>query len=121
MAKHPTQDWERPMDDEETGKFFIMGQPASNNEITSFLLHEFAQRGDAEAQFQLAENLHFGKGVPKDVEAALFWYKSAAEQGHVLAQNDLGSMLLDGIGGPPNPKEAVIWYRKAAMQENSTA
>jgi hypothetical protein len=31
-----------------------------------------------------------GKGVPKDYEEAVKWFRRAAEQGHSKAQNNIG-------------------------------
>ena len=45
-------------------------------------LRSAAQRGDAEALFQLAQCLEFGFHLPKDPDGALRYYKRAAKKGH---------------------------------------
>ena len=55
-------------------------------------------------------------GVPKDLDAAVAWYRRAAEQGERIAQYNLAVMLVRGDGVEPDPEEALNWYRKAAEQ-----
>ncbi len=66
-----------------------------------------AEEGDVFAQYHLAEAYRKGDDLPKDLEAALRWYRAAAEQGHAKAQNDLGSTYLNGMGTPENVEEAI--------------
>jgi TPR repeat protein len=54
--------------------------------------------------------------VPKDLDAAVAWYRRAAEQGERIAQYNLAVMLVRGDGVEPDPEEALNWYRKAAEQ-----
>jgi uncharacterized protein len=73
-----------------------------------------AQRGDAAAQFELAERLREGDGIRQNLDAALHWYRAAAGAGHPDAMNGLGSMLLNGMGTRADSVEAAGWYEKAA-------
>jgi TPR repeat protein len=45
-----------------------------------------AEKGDADAQFNLGVAYSSGKGVPKDETEAIKWYRKAAEQNHTRAQ-----------------------------------
>jgi tetratricopeptide (TPR) repeat protein len=55
---------------------------------------EKAERGDAEAQYNLGAMYFYGKGVSQnDVEAAK-WFRKAAEQGHAGASSILGRILI---------------------------
>src|SRR5438874_868279 len=67
-------------------------------------------------QFQLATMYCTAAGVPKDLDAAVAWYRRAAEQGERIAQYNLAVMLVRGDGVEPDPEEALNWYRKAAEQ-----
>ena len=69
-----------------------------------------------ERLFKVALCYHLGKGVPKDSEQAVFWYRKSAERGHVEAQFNLGQCYLFGTGVEKDPKLAVQWYRKSADQ-----
>jgi TPR repeat protein len=75
-----------------------------------------AEKGDAQAQLQLAEFYRTGRGVARDDQAAIRWYRAAAEKGLAEAQFELGKVYDTGTGGPRDPFEAVRWYRLAAQQ-----
>jgi TPR repeat protein len=55
-----------------------------------------AEKGDAQAQFNVALNYQFGKAVSKDPEAAILYYTLAADQGYSEGQLNLGLMYLNG-------------------------
>jgi TPR repeat protein len=80
-----------------------------------------ADRGEAEAQFNLGSAYELGKGVPKDYEQAVAWYREAAEQGDAEAQDRLGQMYEAGKGVRRDYVQAVTWYRKAAEQGHAMA
>jgi TPR repeat protein len=71
---------------------------------------------DARAQFDMAEALHYGHGVPEDHPAAAEWYRRAAEQGMPQAQGMLGLLYLEGDGVPQDDSQAAAWVRKAAEE-----
>lgn len=81
----------------------------------------FAAKGDAQAQFFVAEMLRTGLGTKRNPEEALIWYRRSAEQGHSAAQCNLGTSLYNGWGGPPNPQEAIDWWLQAAVGGNRYA
>jgi TPR repeat protein/CHAT domain-containing protein len=66
-----------------------------SSQATSFqVIVEKAERGDAEAQFNLGLMYQKGEGVAQnDVEAAK-WFRKAAEQGHAAASGSLGWLLI---------------------------
>ena len=80
-----------------------------------------AERGDAQAQYNLAHMFRRGQGVPQDNTKAVKWYRRAAEQGLVSAQNNLGFMYERGRGVPKDYAKAVKWLRKAANQGHADA
>ncbi len=103
---------------------------------------EFAERGDKNSQFQLAQGYEFGVlGLPRDPVQALVWYKAAACNGHPRAtmaadritealsgldrladaQYLIGSMFQDSTRVRTNRSEAVKWFRKAASRGQSDA
>ncbi len=45
-----------------------------------------AERGGAEAQYNLGFMYEHGLGVSRDEAEAVTWYRKAAEQGHAAAQ-----------------------------------
>ena len=61
-----------------------------------------AEKGDADAEFNLAQAYRLGRGVPLNLAAAQSWFQRAATQGHVDAQTTLGLLLFQNgnrIGG----------------------
>lgn len=60
----------------------------------------------------------YAKGVTKDYEEAVRWYRKAAEGDFAPGQNNLGVMYESGYGVNKDYAEAVRWYRKAAEQGN---
>ena len=82
-----------------------------------------AEKGNADAQFQLAGMYYKGEGVTQDCLESLKWLHEAAEQGHVDAYYKLGEVYRIGQGlrgniqsVPEDRAESAKWYRKAADQ-----
>jgi len=69
-----------------------------------------AEKGDADAQFNLAQAYRFGRGVAINLGAAQAWYERAASKGHVMAQYILGRMLF--MNG--NHTGGARWLKTAA-------
>ncbi len=77
-------------------------------------LQSWAQRGDADAQFELGLRLLTGEEMKKDEKAGLEWMEKAANQKHLRAQFVMGSLYEDGAGVKKDENKAVEWYRKSA-------
>jgi len=71
-----------------------------------------AEKGDADAQFNLGQAYRLGKGVPLNLGAAQSWFERAANSGHLDAQTTLGLLLFQNGNQP----EGIKWLRKAAEQ-----
>lgn len=69
-----------------------------------------ADKGDADAAFNLGQAYRLGRGVAADSGAAKRWFEQAARAGHLDAQVSLGLLLFDSgdRGG------ALNWLGKAA-------
>ena len=78
-----------------------------------------AERGDAEAQANLAARYANGVGVEMDMALAAEWYRKAAEQGNAVAQVNLGALYAAGRGVPRDDVQAFNWYRNAADLGNA--
>src|SRR5690242_20514720 len=71
-----------------------------------------AEKGDADAEFNLGQTYRLGRGVPTNLSAAKTWFERAAGQGHVDAETTLGLLLFqNGEQG-----EGLKWLKKAADQ-----
>ena len=75
-----------------------------------------AERGDDQAQYNLAVMYNNGRGVAQDYKEAVKWFRKAAEQGLAEAQFNLAMIYNNGQGVAQDYKEAVNWFRKAAEQ-----
>jgi len=80
-----------------------------------------AEKGDAEAQFEMGVLNQYGRGIPQDLGRAVALYCKAAERGHLEAQSNLGILYAKGQGIPRDYNEAVKWFTKAAEQGNAFA
>ena len=69
-----------------------------------------AEKGDADAAFNLGQAYRLGRGVPTNLAAAQTWLQRAAGKGHIDAQTTLGLLLFDSgdrAGG-------LRWLKSAA-------
>ena len=109
-----------------------------------------AEKGDADAQFELALYHSVGICVKGDAAEMEKWFRKAAGQGHIAARayclsegygvgkdpekaaeiarpaaeaGDTGAQFCMGIhyAGKNDPEKSVFWFRKAAEQGNSWA
>ena len=71
-----------------------------------------AEKGDADAAFNLGQAYRLGRGVRLNLSAAKTWFQRAAEEGHVDAQTTLGLLLFQN-----NEKaDGIRWLKSAAEQ-----
>jgi len=80
------------------------------------LLLKKAEKGDPNAQCDLAIMYECGDGVPQDFELAVYWYQLAVEKSLDEALCNLGYMHSSGNGIPKNTLLAVKYYKQAAEQ-----
>ncbi len=87
-----------------------------------------AEKGDAEAQCNLAYCYELGDTVKRDMVKAFYWYARSAEQGYTEAEYNLGKRYVAGFGVKENPdvrydkgvrlktvpEKAAYWFKKAA-------
>jgi len=76
-----------------------------------------ADKGDADAQFNMGQAYKLGRGVPADLRIAQSWYQKAAAQGHELAQANYGLLLYEA----GKRAESMSWIRKAAARGDARA
>lgn len=76
-----------------------------------------ADRGDPDAQFNLAQAYRLGRGVPASLDTAIDLYRKAATQDHVEASGLLGLTLFQS----GKRAEAMPWLEKAARGGDTTA
>jgi uncharacterized protein len=100
------------------------GLDAYNKKDYATALEKFkplAERGNAEAQFDLGVMYRQGQGVPQDDGQAVAWWIKAAEQGHTEAQDNLGLRYARGQGVPRDWVQAYKWFAIAGARGNDVA
>ncbi|HEX8840294.1 MAG TPA: tetratricopeptide repeat protein, partial [Sphingomicrobium sp.] len=76
-----------------------------------------ADRGDADAEFNLGQAYRLGRGVPLNLAMAKNWFTKAAGSGHLDGQTTLGLLLFQNGDQP----EGLKWLRRAADQDEPRA
>ena len=71
-----------------------------------------ADKGDADAEFNLGQAYRLGRGVSTNLAAAKTWFERSAVQGHVDAETTLGLLLFQN----GDQSEGLNWLKKAALQ-----
>ena len=84
-------------------------------------VHQAAEQGNKDAQYELGYRYAHGSGIAKDEAEALRWFRLAAEQGLPEAQTALGLMYSRGEGAPRNVVSGYAWLSTAAAQGEETA
>ena len=74
-----------------------------------------AEGGDAAAQYALGMKLWLGRGLPRDVNAAIVWLTRSAAQDYALAESALGVVYEDGDGVHQDAGKAAFYYARAAQ------
>ena len=69
-----------------------------------------AEKGDADAQFNLGQAYRLGRGVTVDLAQSKSWLEKAARAGHLDAQTTLGLLLFDS----GSRDAAMVWLQRAA-------
>jgi localization factor PodJL len=83
----------------------------------AFWFEQAADRGIANAAYNLGVLHHQGLGTIADLEKALTWYRKAAAMGHPEAQYNLGIAYIEGIGVGYDPVKATAYFKNAADQD----
>ena len=79
-------------------------------------MKERAAKGDAEAMYQVGVAYHFGRGVEKNMNEAIDWYKKGAHKGNVKAMATYGALISRGFA-LGSDKDAFKWIEKAAKKD----
>lgn len=80
-----------------------------------------ADKGNADAQYDIGEMYEKGSGVATDVKKAFGWFEKSAAQGHIKAQFKVAYMYYKGQGVDSNVKKAFQLMDKPANDGNVRA
>jgi hypothetical protein len=78
-------------------------------------LKALAEEGDAEAQFQLANNYYIGEGVEEDYAQSFKWASRSAAQDNPKAKYRLGSLYIQGRGVPKDENKAKALFKESKI------
>ncbi|HEY6254291.1 MAG TPA: hypothetical protein VIY51_00705, partial [Xanthobacteraceae bacterium] len=84
-------------------------------------LRAAAAKGDAAAEFEIAQRFAEGRGVQENLAEAAEWYDRAAKQGLPIAQFRLGGFYEKGFGVKKDLEAARRLYTAAAEAGNAKA
>lgn len=82
---------------------------------------EKAQAGNAKAQFNVGSAYRYGKGVEKNDEQAVYWFRLSAAQNDPSGECALASCYYKGEGVMQSYEAAFALYHKAAEQGHKYA
>ena len=80
------------------------------------LYTQAANKGLAEAQFQLGKMYYLGESGSKDYSSASMWFKRAARQRHPKAEYGLATCYMNGDGLPVNYDQALMYMKASALR-----
>jgi hypothetical protein len=80
-----------------------------------------AEKGNANAQYDIGEMYEKGSGVATDARKAFEWFERSAKQGHVKAQFKVAYMYYKGQGVAANAAKAYDLIEKPANDGNVRA
>ena len=81
-----------------------------------------AEKGDAQAQMELADAYFNGKGgLKRSFQDAVVWLEKAAEAGDVNAQYQIAQCYMEGKGVAKSEEKGVEWLSKVAEGGNADA
>jgi TPR repeat protein len=102
--------------------YFVGGEGVPKDDAEAARWYRMAaERGDADAQRNLAQLFKDGTGVAQDYSRAAYWCRRSAEQGHSVGQAMLGEMYYVGQGVSQDYREALRWFTTAAEQDQVQA
>ena len=95
----------------------LMGDEADKKKFEEAKVN--AEKGDADAQYQVGVMYRDGKTVNADLKQAFRHFKKSADQGHVMAQYELG--VLHGKGAKRDGIAAFTWLNIAGANGSRMA
>lgn len=71
-----------------------------------------ADHGNIQSMYQVGQYYELGKGVEKNYDQAMRWYKSAFFTGKKYGAVAVGNLYENGLGVEKNLKKALSWYKR---------
>lgn len=97
-------------------KGMVLRWESSGAEQAAEYLRQAADKGHAEAQYELGLCYAYGEGVATDLKMAAQLFFQAADQGLIEAQREYARCCKFGEGVAPDGEKALYWYCRAGDQ-----
>jgi len=91
----------------------------TSQDVANLLI--LAKKGDAEAQYNLANAYLKGEGVEKNEKEAAKWFEKSANQDYADAQMAMGFVYRGGGARPMNKVLSYMWFDLAAKNGDDGA
>ena len=95
---------------------WVLAHADSSNNLPSRFntVYEFAERGNADAQFTIGKYYVESEHLPDALDQARYWLTRSAEQQHAQAMLQLGRLFQLARAAFQDPAEAFKWYLRSA-------
>jgi hypothetical protein len=103
------------------GKLYAQDKTPTSTQAAFNLFQSAAEKGDAEAIFEMGRAYYIGRGTDQDYTKSLGWFEKLAMRGNADAQYMVSIMYAEGVGTEVNETEAAKWLRQSAVQGNAPA
>lgn len=80
-----------------------------------------AEQEIAVGMFLYGRAYAYGKGVEKDLQKGINWYRRAADKGNTSSMTNLGVAYINGTGVIKDEHEAARWFRMGAEKGNTNS
>nr|WP_216856751.1 tetratricopeptide repeat protein [Acidisoma sp. S159] len=102
------------------GAMYALGRGDAKDMFGALYWFQKATEGD-DPNAELTKGYIYEVGLPRDYNAALFWYMAASRHGVLLANYEIGGLYENGRGVKKDYKKAFAWYQKAASQGDANS
>lgn len=100
---------------------FTESETSERSKFSIASLHETAQQGNVESQYQLGIRYQYGDDVVMDINKANQWLAKAAISGDARAQHALSMFYQRYATNIEGAKKALLWEKKAADNGSADA
>ncbi|MFH4567256.1 tetratricopeptide repeat protein [Vibrio alginolyticus] len=95
----------------QVGVMYLAGKDIEQSDEKAFTwLMNAANKGVAQAQYNIGNYYLEGIYLEQDYEKAFSWFRKAALQGDPYAQYNLGLMYIEGLYAKQNLPEGYAWW-----------
>lgn len=103
----------------EMGKRLIAGKGVEQDIPHGLELMHAGARGNASRLADLAEYLHEGEKVPKDIRSAKRYYEAAVAEGDAHGASELGRFYQFGWAGTPESRDKALQYYRISANRGA--